>query len=166
MPFQKTILCKNPWNSTLYFKQGYELNACWYPINLQWIIFTHHRFLMMTPARSPSGTKYGKLTTFKETFAFCPWQGLNHDQGGKNAGQSLEYKLFTKCPHPTYVTTQFIKVFCPLARIWVAEKRIENGGRTFDKSWNVNYSFQACWKYQGRNRFHSRRSIILYWSYY
>ena len=43
---------------------------------------------------------------------------------GKNAGQSLEYKLFTKCPHPAYVATQFIKVFFPLARIR-AEKRIE-----------------------------------------
>ena len=44
---------------------------------------------MMTPARSPSGTKYGKLTTFKETFAFCPWQGPNHDQGERMLGKAL-----------------------------------------------------------------------------
>ena len=45
---------------------------------------------MMTPARSPSGTKYGKLTTFKETFAFCPWQGpTNHDQGERMLGKAL-----------------------------------------------------------------------------
>ena len=56
------------------------------------------------------------------------------------------------CPHLKMCLSKLKDVF---VQIGVAgtfvRKRIENGGRTFDKrqSWNVNYSFQVCAKYHG-----------------
>ena len=100
---------------------------------------------LLSTTHTAAGPKYGKLRRLRRLLDFA--RGKNQELRNVWKIQcSIGYMLST-----TYiVATQFIIVFCPLAGTFV-RKRIENGGRTFDKrqSWNVNYSFQVCAKYHG-----------------